>query len=149
MLLVKALAGLVFLSLFLVSAFDRRHGWSHLPVAVSIVGDVLVASGLFAVFRVFRANSFTSATIEVGAGQRVVSTGPYALVRHPMYSGAFVMLAGTPLALGSWWAFAALPAMVLVIVVRLFDEERFLAANLAGYPKYMQRVRWRLVPGVF
>jgi protein-S-isoprenylcysteine O-methyltransferase Ste14 len=66
-----------------------------------------------------------------------------------MYSGALVMLAGTPLALGSWWALVGLPAMVLVIVLRLFDEERFLAANLAGYPEYLQRVRWRIMPGVF
>jgi protein-S-isoprenylcysteine O-methyltransferase Ste14 len=143
---IQALASLAFLALFVVSALDHRFAWSVVPLAAVIGGDGLVALGLFVVFLVFRANSFTSATIEVGAEQRVISAGPYAIVRHPMYAGAFVMLVGVPLALGSWWGLLAVIPMIVVIVWRLLDEEKFLAANLAGYTEYREKVRHRIVP---
>jgi protein-S-isoprenylcysteine O-methyltransferase Ste14 len=98
---------------------------------------------------VFRANTFTSATIEVDTDQKVISSGPYAIVRHPMYSGAFVMLAGVPLALASWWGLLAVIPLVSVIVWRIFDEERFLARGLAGYADYLTRVKYRLLPGLW
>jgi len=114
-----------------------------------VVGDVLTALGSFIVFRVFKENSFTAATIEVAPYQRVISTGPYAIVRHPMYSGALVMLVGTPLALGSWWGLLMSVLMIFAIAWRALDEEGFLLKNLPGYAEYCQIVRYRLVPFVW
>jgi protein-S-isoprenylcysteine O-methyltransferase Ste14 len=147
--IIQSIAGLVFLAIFVVSALDHRFSWSILPNYLVFFGDVLVAVGLWIVFRVFRENSFTSATIEVGADQRVISTGPYAIVRHPMYTGAFVMLAGVPLALASWWGMLAVIPLVSVIIWRIFDEEKFLARRLAGYADYLASVRYRLLPGIW
>jgi protein-S-isoprenylcysteine O-methyltransferase Ste14 len=147
--IIQTIAGLVFLAIFVVSALDHRFSWSILPNYLVFFGDVLVAVGLWIVFRVFRENSFTSATIEVGADQRVISTGPYAIVRHPMYAGAFVMLAGVPLALASWWGMLAVIPLVSVIIWRIFDEEQFLARRLAGYADYLASVRYRLLPGIW
>ena len=109
----------------------------------------MTALGFFIVFRVFRENSFTAATIEVAPDQRVISTGPYAIVRHPMYSGALVMLVGTPLALGSWWGLLMSVLTIFAIAWRAIDEERFLRKNLPGYAEYCQIVRYRLLPFVW
>jgi protein-S-isoprenylcysteine O-methyltransferase Ste14 len=146
---VQSFASLAFVALLVVPALDHRHGWSTVPAPVVAAGDLLVALGLLAVHRVFRANSFTSATIEVGGGQRVVSTGPYAVVRHPMYAGALVMLLGVPLALGSWWGLVAFPPMTAAIVARLLGEERLLARDLPGYAAYRAAVRYRLLSRVW
>ena len=146
--LIQALASLAFLALFAIAAIDHQRGAS-VPLPLELVGDALVALGLWIVARVFRANTFTAATIGVAQDQQVVTTGPYAIVRHPMYAGALVMLAGVPLALGSWWALLAVPAMTLVIAWRLRDEERQLAAELRGYADYRARVKYRLVPYVW
>jgi len=143
---IQALASLSFVAIFVVSGLDHRYGWSRVPLAIVILGDVLVLAGFFAVFLVFRENSFSSATIEVAAEQRVISTGPYAVVRHPMYAGAFIMLLGTPPALGSWLGLVPALLLMLVIVWRLLDEERLLASELPGYRDYMTKVRFRLVP---
>jgi protein-S-isoprenylcysteine O-methyltransferase Ste14 len=147
--LIQSCASLAFIAIFVVSALDHRHGWSRLPNAVVAVGNLLVALGLFFVFRVFRANTFTSATIEVAAEQGVISTGPYALVRHPMYSGALLFVLGTPLALGSYFGIIGVPLLALVIVWRLLDEEKYLAEHLRGYDDYRRQVRYRLVPHVW
>jgi protein-S-isoprenylcysteine O-methyltransferase Ste14 len=101
------------------------------------------------VFAVFRENSFASAIIEVGEGQKVVSTGPYALVRHPMYAGALLLFVGAPLALGSWWGLLAIVPMTAILIVRLLDEERYLVRNLPGYEAYCAKVRYRLLPGAW
>lgn len=111
--------------------------------------DVLVVLGFFIVFIVFSVNSFTAATVEVAEQQKVISAGPYAFVRHPMYSGALVMLLGTPLALSSWWGLPAFALMVAVIVVRLLDEEKLLQAKLTGYAEYAKSVKHRLIPAVW
>jgi protein-S-isoprenylcysteine O-methyltransferase Ste14 len=144
--LIQAIANALFIAVIVVPPIDRRLGWSAPPAPVAIAGDVLVALGAWVVFRVFRANTFTSAIIEVDRDQRVVSTGPYAVVRHPMYAGAMIMLTGIPLALGSWWGLIAVVPMVLVIAWRLLDEEAVLTRQLAGYPAYCGKVRYRLVP---
>lgn len=146
---IQSIAGLAFIALFVVAALDHRFSWSSVPTDLVVVGDVLVALGLWIVFRVFRANTFTSATIEVGADQRVISSGPYAIVRHPMYTGAFVMLAGVPLALASWWGMLAVIPLVSVIIWRIFDEEQFLTRQLRGYADYLTIVRYRLLPGIW
>lgn len=138
-----------FTALLVVPALDYRFGWSHVPTGVVIAGDVLVLVGFLFIAIVYRVNTYTAATIQVAQDQTVISTGPYAIVRHPMYASALLYLGGTPLALGSWWGLVAIAAMVPFLVWRLVDEERMLAAELPGYREYMQRVRHRLVPFVW
>lgn len=135
-----------FVSLLVVPALDHRFGWSAVPAAMVVAGELLVAIGFALIARVYRENTFTSATIEVVARQEVVSTGPYAIVRHPMYASASLYLVGTPLALGSYWGFVPLGAMMPFLIWRLLDEERLLEHSLPGYRAYQERVRHRLVP---
>jgi protein-S-isoprenylcysteine O-methyltransferase Ste14 len=120
-----------------------------MPVYVALAGDGLVAIGWFAIFFVFKENTFSSATIELAPGQKVISTGPYALLRHPMYAGSLVMLLGIPIALGSWWGALIIVAIIPALIWRLLDEEKFLARNLPGYVEYQNKVRYRLIPGVW
>ena len=134
---------------YIVPALDRRFGWSHVPYWLSIVGDLLILAGMWMVFRVFKANSFGSATVEITNEQKVISTGPYAIVRNPMYASAAVYLVGAPLALGSWWGLIPALLTTLALVWRLFDEEKFLAHDLPGYTEYCAKVHWHMVPGVF
>jgi len=147
--LIQAVAAIAFIASLVVPALDYRFGWSHVPLALELAGDVLVAIGFYVVFLVFKENSFTAATIEVASDQKVISTGPYGIVRHPMYAGALVLLFGTQLALGSWWGLLLLIPMTIVLVLRLLDEEQLLAKNLPGYTEYCRRVRHRLVPYVW
>ena len=144
--IIQAFAAVAFIALFVVSALDHRFGWSTVPPYLVALGDILIVVGFYLVFLVFKENTFASGTIEVGAEQCVVATGPYALVRHPMYVGALVMLVGVPLALGSLWGLLAIIPMTLVLVARLLDEEKFLSKNLAGYSDYQSKVRCRLLP---
>ena len=144
--IIQAFAAVAFIAIFVVSALDHRFGWSTVPPYLTVLGDVLVVLGFYIVFLVFKENSFASGTIEVGDDQKVITTGPYALVRHPMYIGALVMLVGVPLALGSLWGLLAIVPMTLVMVWRLLDEEKFLARNLAGYCEYQNKVRYHLLP---
>jgi protein-S-isoprenylcysteine O-methyltransferase Ste14 len=138
-----------FIALLVVPAFDHRFGWSNVPLCVVLVGDLLVAVGFALIFRVYRENTFSSATIEVIEGQQIISTGPYAIVRHPMYASAFLYLIGTPLALGSYWGLLPIAAMMPFLIWRLLDEERLLAAELPGYSDYQKKVRFRLVPRIW
>jgi len=144
--IIQAMAMVAFVAIFVFSALDHRFGWAPVPPYVSVIGDILVALGLYFVFLVFKENSFTSGIIEIGEDQKVIATGPYAVVRHPMYIGALVMLLGVPLALGSSWGLLAIVPMVVVLVWRLLDEEKFLATNLAGYSEYQSKVRYHLLP---
>jgi len=147
--IVQAVTSIVFLADFLLPALDHRFGWSRVPVWAAVLGDLMMLAGFAITFEVFKANSFTSGIIEVAENQRVISTGPYALVRHPLYTGALIMLFGIPLALGSWWGMLVNVPMVGAIVWRLLNEERFLAEKLAGYVEYREFVRHRLVPYVW
>jgi protein-S-isoprenylcysteine O-methyltransferase Ste14 len=108
---------------------------------------VVALAAYVLVFLVFRENTFASSVIEIGAGQRVVATGPYGMVRHPMYTGAVLGAVGTPLALGSYWALLFAPPVVALVVMRLLREERFLRDRLPGYVEYTGKTRYRLVPG--
>ncbi|MGB9407841.1 MAG: isoprenylcysteine carboxylmethyltransferase family protein, partial [Terracidiphilus sp.] len=134
---------------FIVPALDRRFGWSNVPWWLSIAGFLLILAGLRMVFVVFKANSFASATVEIAKDQKVISTGPYAIVRNPMYSSAAVYLMATPLALGSYWGLIAAFLTTLGFVWRLFDEEKLLAQDLPGYTEYCAKVHWHLIPGIF
>jgi protein-S-isoprenylcysteine O-methyltransferase Ste14 len=142
----QSLASLFFIGLFIVPGLDFRFGWSNVPPVLSLIADGFVALGFYIVFLVFRENSFSRATIEVSDGQTVIPSGPYRVVRHPMYAGAGVLLIFTPIALGSWVAVPFAVPLILVIVARLIDEERFLLANLSGYEEYRKKVRYRLIP---
>jgi protein-S-isoprenylcysteine O-methyltransferase Ste14 len=138
-----------FIGLIVFPALDHRLAWSHMPPCVALAGDGLVLLGWLAIFFVFKENTFTSATIELAPDQKVISTGPYALVRHPMYAGALVMLLGIPIALGSWWGVLIIVAILPALIWRLLDEERFLARNLPGYVEYQNKTRYRLIPLVW
>lgn len=146
---IQALAQLFFIALFVVPALDYRFHGSNVPASISLAADALILVGFAIVFLVFRENSYTSGTIEVAADQKVIATGPYALVRHPMYSGALLLLIGIPIALGSWWGLLVVIPMAGAIAWRLLDEELFLDSNLPGYSEYRQKVRYRLLPLVW
>jgi protein-S-isoprenylcysteine O-methyltransferase Ste14 len=144
--IIQFVAQFAFLLIIIFPVLDHRFGWSVVPVYVDIIGDILVAIGFYIVFIVFKENTYASALIEVGKGQKIISTGPYAWVRHPMYIGALILLLGTPLALGSLWGVFTIIPITLVIIWRLLDEERFLTKNLPGYAEYKNKVGYRLVP---
>lgn len=129
-----------------VSGLDHRFGWSSVPAALSLLGNVVVAGGLGVVMLVIIQNHYASSTVQVEAGQKVVSTGLYGLVRHPMYTGNVAMLVGLPLALGSYWALAFVVPGFIVLASRIKDEEKLLQQELEGYRQYTQDVRYRLVP---
>jgi protein-S-isoprenylcysteine O-methyltransferase Ste14 len=147
--IIMSFTSLGFIGLLAVPALDHRFGWSQMPPAVALAGDLLMGSGWLAIYYVFKENSFASATIELAPDQNVISTGPYALVRHPMYLSALVLLLGIPIALGSWWGILVIVAILPALIWRLIDEERFLASNLPGYVAYQQKVRYRLIPWVW
>jgi protein-S-isoprenylcysteine O-methyltransferase Ste14 len=144
--IVQTIAAIVFLGDFVVPALDHRYRWSFVPAWACVAGDLMMILGFVIVFQVFKANSFTSGIIEVAENQKVISTGPYALVRHPMYTGGLIMLYGIPVALGSWWGMLVNVPMTAAIVWRLSDEERFLLRNLPGYAEYRGTMKYRLVP---
>lgn len=147
--IIQLFASLGFLATLVVPSLDYRFSWSHVPLWLVLAGDLLVVLGFYIVFGVFCANTFTAATVEVAEQQTVISTGPYALVRHPMYSGALIMLLGTPLALGSLWGLIPFVLMVAIIIIRLLDEEKLLLAKLPGYAEYVATIKFRLLPHVW
>ena len=146
---IMLLASACFIALLMVPAFDRRYGWSSMPTGVCVLGDLLVMAGLLGVMRVYRENSYAAATIQVAAGQTVIATGPYAIVRHPMYAVSLLYIVGMPLALGSYYGLLASATLIAVVIARLLNEERVLERDLPGYREYRQRVRHRLIPGVW
>jgi protein-S-isoprenylcysteine O-methyltransferase Ste14 len=140
----------VFVAVFVIMVLDHRFGWSAaVPAYLSLFGDALAVLGIVIYFFVVRENRYAASTIKVVDGQTVVSTGPYAIVRHPMYLGAILVFLGAPLALGSWWGLLFTPLFIGGFAWRLLDEERFLHANLRGYDEYMLSVRYRLAPYIW
>jgi protein-S-isoprenylcysteine O-methyltransferase Ste14 len=133
-------------AMLVVSALDHRFGWSPAPTAICVVGDVLVAVGLGAMMLVVVQNTYAAATVRVEADQKLVSTGLYGLVRHPMYAGNVIMMVGIPLALGSYWGLVFVISGPTVLALRIRDEEKLLREELDGYREYTQKVRYRLVP---
>jgi protein-S-isoprenylcysteine O-methyltransferase Ste14 len=146
---IMRLAGLSFVSFLIVSGLDHRYGWSHLSVGWVFAAYPGIICGFILTHHVFKANSFAAATVQVTAGQQVIATGPYAVVRHPMYVAAFVMNLCIPVALGSWWALGFPLLNCGLIILRLLDEEKMLRSELPGYPDYCAQVRYRLVPGLW
>jgi protein-S-isoprenylcysteine O-methyltransferase Ste14 len=146
---IQILASLAFAGLLILPSLDYRFSWSAVPFFGVVAGDLLVALGFYIIFNVFKENTFASATVEIAPEQKVILTGPYAIVRHPMYSGALVMLFGTPLALGSWWGLLPFVAITFIIRWRLLQEERFLTESLAGYSEYCHKIPHRLAPYIW
>lgn len=141
-----------FLGLFatmVFSALDHRFGWSSVPTWLSVLGDVLVATGLGIAMLVIVQNSYAGATVTVESGQTVVSNGLYKFVRHPMYVGNVIMMIGIPLALGSYWGLLFIIPGTVVLTLRILDEEKLLFRELPGYRDYADRVRYRLVPYIW
>jgi protein-S-isoprenylcysteine O-methyltransferase Ste14 len=146
--IVMLIASIGFITLLVVPAIDYRFKWSSVPLIVVIAGNALSSLCFYIWHLIYKENSFASATIEIAQDQTVISTGPYAIVRHPMYTGGSLLFIGTPLALGSYWGLLAFPVTLPALLWRLFNEEAFLAKNLAGYTEYCAKVRWRMIPGI-
>jgi len=144
--IIMSITSFAFIGLIVLPAIDHRLHWSQMSTYAALAGDALVLLGWLGIFFVFRENSFSSATIQLAENQTVISSGPYAWVRHPMYAAALVMLLGVPISLGSWWSALIVVAILPALIWRLLDEERFLVRNLAGYADYQARVRYRLLP---
>lgn len=143
------LSAMYFLIVFLLPGFDKRFGWSSVPAWVSLLADAVVVAAYVLYILVLNANRYASRVIEVESNQRIVTTGPYALVRHPMYLAMILMMSATPLALGSYWAFIPALALIPLLAARAKNEEELLIKDLAGYREYMQKTPYRLFPGVW
>ena len=147
--LIIKLSFIPFLLAFLLPGFDKRFGWSNVPVGMVVMADILVLLGYGIVFLVFRENRYASRVVEVEQEQTVISSGPYAMIRHPMYLGSLLLYILSPLALGSYWAMIPAILIIPVIIARIRNEESVLARDLSGYQEYMQKTRYRLIPGMW
>jgi len=139
----------LFILIYMLPGLDKRFGWSDTPAAVVLLADLFVLLGYALIFIVFRANSYAARTIAVDPGQKVISSGPYAFVRHPMYLGALLLYILSPLALGSYWGMIPTLLLIPLFVSRIRSEENVLTRDLTGYAAYRQKVRYRLLPGVW
>lgn len=147
--LIMSLFALSIFVMYLIPGFDKRFGWSDIPVPLVLLADGIALIGYLSMLNIFRVNSFASRVIEVDVEQKVIDTGPYARVRHPMYTAALLMYLGTPAALGSWWAYLPISVVPILIGMRILNEESVLKRDLSGYVDYCERVRWRLIPGIW
>jgi len=136
-------------SFFVISGLDRRFNWSQVPLAIMIISDVLFLAGYFMLFLVFKENKYLAHTIVVEKDQQVVSSGPYAIVRHPMYLAELIMFIFAPLGLGSYWAVFVNILLVAVLVTRIITEEQALLCEFKGYGEYTQKTKYRLIPGIW
>ncbi len=140
---------LYFAATFLLPGFDQRFGWSDVPVWVALAANAVVFLSYMLLSQVFRVNSYASRIVEVEEEQKVITTGPYAWVRHPMYTAILLMYAVTPLALGSYWAMLATIILPFILMARIQNEEEVLVRELKGYTEYQEKTRYRLIPGVW
>jgi protein-S-isoprenylcysteine O-methyltransferase Ste14 len=138
-----------FVTLIALPPLDYRFGWSPVPWYVSVIGDALVALSFYFFYLVSKVNTYAAANVRVEKGQRVVDTGVYGLVRHPMYFGTLFLIVGTPLALGSWWTLLLTPVFLLLLYFRIANEEKVLRRDLEGYADYQRKVKYRLIPFVW
>jgi protein-S-isoprenylcysteine O-methyltransferase Ste14 len=139
----------LFLAMFILPGLDFRFGWSSVPVPVVLAADLIVLLGYGLIIRVFAENEYAARTVQVEEEQRVIKTGPYAIVRHPMYVGTLMMYLVTPLALGSYWALIPAAFIIPMLVARIRNEEQVLERDLAGYREYKLETKYRVVPGVW
>jgi protein-S-isoprenylcysteine O-methyltransferase Ste14 len=147
--IIVKLAFIPFLLAFILPGLDKRLGWSNVPISMIVVAEVLVGIGYIFVVLVFKENEFASRVIEVVKGQKVIQSGPYRFVRHPMYLGATLMYIASPLALGSYWAMIPALFIIPIFIARIINEEKVLTKELEGYSEYKQKTRYRLIPGIW
>ena len=146
---VVALSGLMFIGGFVVCGLDHRFAWSNVPIWLTIIASVVFLVGYALYAEVLRENAYLSRTIEVQENQQLIDTGLYGIVRHPMYTATLLMFLSMPVVLGSAWALIIFAIYPILIIRRIYNEEQVLAAGLSGYTDYQQRVRWRLIPGIW
>lgn len=144
--IIQLIFSLFFFSGYVISGFDRRFGWSAVPTHTVIVADIFVLLGYSIVFFVFKQNSYASRIVEVEKNQKVISTGLYSYVRHPMYTGIIIMFIPTPIALGSYWGLISMATIPVALILRLLNEEKVLCKELPGYKDYCQKTKYRLIP---
>jgi len=147
--LIIKLSFIPFLLAFIMPGIDKRLGWSDVPITIIVVAEMLVLIGYILFFLVLKENQFASRVIEVEKGQKVIQSGPYRLVRHPMYLGAILMYVASPLALGSYWAIIPAIFIIPIFIARILNEESVLAKELEGYSEYKLKTRYRLIPGIW
>lgn len=146
---VIGLSGLMFIGGFVVAGLDFRFGWSKMPQWVVIAAAVLFLAAYALYAEVLRENAYLSRTIKVEEGQKVVDTGLYGIVRHPMYVATLLLFGMIPLVLGSWYALIVFAVYPILMAVRIKDEEALLSKELPGYPEYMKKVKYRMIPFVW
>jgi len=139
----------IFLSGFIVPGLDQRLGWSNIPFSIVLLADVVILLGYLIIFTVFKQNSYASRVVEVDNNQKVISTGLYSIVRHPMYVGVLIMFIPTPIALGSYWGLIPMALIPFAIVLRILNEEAVLIRELPGYKEYCQKTKYRLIPFIW
>jgi len=139
----------IFLARFIITGLDHRFAWSNVPVYIVITADIIVLLGYLIILFVFKQNSYASRIVEVSKNQKVISTGLYRIVRHPMYLGILIMFLPTPIALGSYWALIPLSVLPVILILRILNEEKVLSNNLEGYYEYCQKTRFRLIPFIW
>ena len=143
---ISILSTLIFLAGFIIPGLDHRFTWSYVPMHLTISADIIILMGYLIIFFVFKQNSYASRIIEVNENQKLISTGLYAIVRHPMYIGVLIMFLPTPIALGSYWGLIPFALFPVSLVLRILNEEKVLTDNLEGYKEYCQKTKYRLIP---
>jgi protein-S-isoprenylcysteine O-methyltransferase Ste14 len=144
--IIQIVFSVIFISGFVIPGLDKRFGWSDIPINFVLITDIIILLGYLLIFFVFRQNSYASRVVEVDKSQKVITTGLYSIVRHPMYLGVLIMYIPTPVALGSYWGLIPMAAIPLAIVFRILNEEKVLSNDLPGYKEYCQKTRYRLIP---
>jgi protein-S-isoprenylcysteine O-methyltransferase Ste14 len=134
---------------FILPRIDKRLGWSNVPILIIVVAEILVCIGYIFMVLVFKENRYASRIIEVEKGQKVIQSGPYRFVRHPMYKGATLMYVASPLALGSFWANIPATFIIPIFIARIINVEKVLTKELAGYSEYKQKTKYHLIPGIW
>ena len=134
---------------FILPGLDKRFGWSKVSIIIEIIAFVLVLVGYVMTIFVLKANSYASRVVEVEKDQKVISSGPYAIVRHPMYSSIIILYFFSPIALGSYWALIPASIYLITLIFRIFGEEKVLLEELEGYREYTKKVKYRLIPGIW
>jgi len=140
---------LIFFAGFVIPGLDKRFGWSEVSVWIVIITDIVILSGYIIIFTVFKQNSYASRIVEVENDQKVISTGLYSIVRHPMYIGVLIMYIPTPLALGSYWGLIPMATIPFALVIRIINEEKVLKRELSGYDEYCKKTKYRLIPYIW
>lgn len=143
------IATILFLFGFLIPGFDFRFGWSSVPLWLVITSNLIIIAGFYITFLAFKENPYAARTVEVFKGQKVIETGPYSIVRHPMYAGVIPMYFFMALSLGSYWAIIPFSLTCVIVVIRALEEEKLLKKDLPGYKEYCEKVRYRLIPFVW